>query len=287
MAHDEYAAEPPPYPAEPAPDQTPPEPAPDQTPPAPVTDSTTPVLPATTRRRSLDGVRAVIAGWSAKAAAHPLAARARATAAARPRQMRLGLAGVALAVLLLVSFVSCSMVERTPGPAGSAADPALGGPVEPIRPSSSPSPVRITDGCHGIVTAAQVSRAAGFEVAGSGGDAAAAVSAYAEAIRGQGLDASIHLCPFASPGGDQLYVMAMTFPDAGQADRMYASGTEGQTGSKPLPGVGDAATTDGLHTLLARRGHSVVLVYLVRTTAQNSDQTGALRAVALAALAKA
>jgi hypothetical protein len=30
-----------------------------------------------------------------------------------------------------------------------------------------------------------------------------------------------------------------------------------------------------------------VLVYLVRTTAQNSDQTGALRAVALAALAKA
>jgi hypothetical protein len=131
-----------------------------------------------------------------------------------------------------------------------------------------------------------VSSAAGFAVTGSGGDAAAAVSGYTDAVRAQGLDANVRLCPFGNSGGDQVYVLAMTFADAAQATKMYTSGQVGPAGSRPVAGVGDAAASDGVSTLLARRGRSLVLVFLIRPKQPNVDHGGALRAVALAALAK-
>jgi hypothetical protein len=232
-------------------------------------------------------VSVILAGWTAGVTRHPLVARLRVMAAARPRQVRLGVAGGALALLALIGFASCSTADDPSG-GGSASLPVFSAPAEPpdSPPVSSPTPVRTTDGCHGTVTAAQVSRAAGFQVTASGGDAAAAVNAYAQAVRAQGLQATVHICPFAGPGGDQVYVMAMTFPNAGQAERMYTNTRAGQSGAKPVPGVGDAATSDGAQTLLAKRGRSVVLVYLVRVAEPRGDHAGVLRALGLAALPK-
>jgi hypothetical protein len=251
------------------------------------TDPTGPTNPRQTAdpRRPIDRVRTV----AAVVAARPVVARARALVRQRPRQVALGAAVGLVAVVALVGFVACSGPDdaRTPGRAAStsvfsAPPPEPSGPLLP-----SPTPAKATDGCRGLVTAAQVSTAAGFAVSGAGGDAAAAVTGYADAVRAQGLDATIRLCPFGNPGGDQVYVLAMTFADAGQATRMYTTGQVGRAGSQPVAGVGDAAATDRVSTLLARRGRSVVLVLLIRPGQPTADHVGALRAVALAALGKA
>ncbi|GII22466.1 hypothetical protein [Planosporangium mesophilum] len=212
-------------------------------------------------------------------------ARARALTATRSQRVRLGLGGGALALLALVGFVSC----EAGAPGDATARPAFSAAAEPPDPVAvlTPGPAPTTDGCHGAVTAAQASKAAGFPVTAAGGDAAAAVRVYAQAARGQGLDATVQLCPFSGAGGDQVYVMTMTFPNTAQAERMYAGTGAGQVAAKPVTGVGDAATSDGAQTLLARRGRSLVLVYLVRPADPRGDHSGALRALALAALGKA
>jgi hypothetical protein len=215
-------------------------------------------------------------------------AKARDLARRRPREVALGAAGGLLAVVVLIGFVSCSGGGGD-GPARvPVAQPTVfsAPPPEPSGPRLPSPTTRATDGCRGLISAAQVSSAAGFAVTGSGGDAAAAVSGYADAVRAQGLEANVRLCPFGNAGGDQVYVLAMTFADAAQATRMYTSGQVGPAGSRPVPGVGDLAASDGVSTLLARRGRSLVLVFLIRPRQPNVDHSGALRAVALATLAR-
>ncbi len=232
--------------------------------------------------------------WLDAALAHPLTGRGREAAAKsrdlarrRPREVALGAAGGVLAIIVLIGFVSCSGGDDGQ-PQVPAAQPTVfsAPPPEPSGPRLPSPTTRATDGCRGLISAAQVSSAAGFAVTGSGGDAAAAVSGYTDAVRAQGLDANVRLCPFGNAGGDQVYVLAMTFADAGQATRMYASGQVGPAGSQPVAGVGDAAASDGVSTLLARRGRSLVLVLLIRPRQPTVDHGGALRAVAQAALAK-
>src|SRR5262249_29571007 len=103
----------------------------------------------------------------------------------------------------------------------------------------------------------------------------------------QGLTAtSVRLCPFTDPAGDQLMVVGLAFPDAGQAGRMYdsGSGAASMRDPRPVPGVGDAAVSDRSHTLLARPGPAVVMVYLVRASEPDAAHVGVLPAVAAAAL---
>jgi hypothetical protein len=251
------------------------------------------------RIRIPDRARTLVGGWikaaaghpftaraRAVAARHPFATRARALAARRPREVALGTAGGVLVVVALIAFVSCSGPDEVSAPAQAATPPIFSAPPpEPTGPPLRP-PATNTDGCRGLISAAAVSKAAGFTVTGAGGDAAAAVTGYADAVRAQGLDATVRLCPFANSGGDQVYVMAMTFADAAQAGRMYANGRVGQAGSVPVAGVGDQAATDRVSTLLTRRGRNVVLVFLARPRQPNADHAEALRAVALAALGK-
>jgi hypothetical protein len=213
----------------------------------------------------------------ARLVATPLVVRAR----RRPRDAAL-MAGGAIAVLVVsLAFVSVTGTDRDPrlAPPTSVTAPQPPGPRLP-----SATTTVATDGCHGLLNAAQASRAAGIGLTVAGGDVAAAVGGYADAVRAQGIDATVRLCPFAGPGDDRLYVMAMTFTDTGTAVRLYERGHVGQAGTRTVPGVGDAAATDGLSTLLTRRGRSLVLVLLIRPTRPTADHTAALRAVALAAL---
>jgi hypothetical protein len=228
-----------------------------------------------------------VSRWLGALSTHPLTERGRDLVRRRPREVALGVAGGLLAIVVLIGFVSCSGGD---GPSRVlAAQPTVfsAPPPEPSGPRlPSPTTTKATDGCRGLLSAAQVSSAAGFAVTGSGGDAAAAVSGYADAVRAQGLDANVRLCPFGNATGDQVYVLAMTFADAAQATRMYASGQVGPAGSQPVAGVGDVAASDGVSTLLTRRGRSLVLVFLIRPRQPNVDHGGALRAVALTALAR-
>ena len=187
-------------------------------------------------------------------------------------------------VVLVAALAGC-----TGGPARSAATsphPSAAGPSQaPTTEAPAPAattPTVTTDGCHGLVSPGQVSRATGSAFGPGRGDAAAATAQYTQAVHDQGLQATVRLCPFTDPAGDQLFVLGLAFPDAAQAGRMY-------TGSAAIPGgtpvaVGDAAVSDRSRTLLARRGHSVVLVYLVRATNPDGDHLSALAAVASAAL---
>jgi hypothetical protein len=205
----------------------------------------------------------------------------------RPRQVVVGAAATGVAVAALIGFVSCGGSGPVSGPVAAVPTFFTAPPAEPSGPLfPSPTSTRATDGCHGLISAAAVSQAAGFPVSGSAGDAAAAVTGYADAVRAQGLTATVRLCPFAGSTGDQVYVLALTFADAAQATRMYANGQVGQAGSVPVPGVGDAAATDGVTTLLTRRGRNVVLVFLIRPRQPTANHAGALRSVALAALAR-
>jgi hypothetical protein len=232
--------------------------------------------------------RAVTKGREAVSKGREAVSKGRDLVRQRPREVALGAAGGLLAIVVLVGFVSCSGGDDGPSRVPAAQPTVFSAPPpEPSGPRlPSPTTTRATDGCRGLISAAQVSSAAGFAVTGSGGDAAAAVSGYADAVRAQGLDANVRLCPFGNATGDQVYVLAMTFADAAQATRMYANGQVGRAGSQPVAGVGDVAASDGVSTLLTRRGRSLVLVFLVRPRQPNVDHGGALRAVALAALAK-
>jgi hypothetical protein len=169
---------------------------------------------------------------------------------------------------------------------------ASGAPASPTPAVADVAPVTappaITDGCHGMVGAAQVAKAIGVAVTAGGGDQAGAASQYTQALQSLGLRATVRLCTFASSRGDQVYVVGLAFPDVAQATRMYADG-RGATSwrnPRPVPGLGDAAVTDGTHTILVRRRTGVLLVYLVVAGSPDSDHLGALRAVATTGLGK-
>ena len=196
--------------------------------------------------------------------------------------LALAAAGGALAVLVL--FVSCATRDTAPpsGQVQTGPPPVFDSPA-PAPPSQSVEPAKVSDGCRGFLTAAQVSQATGTTLALAPADGAGEAGAYVEAARAQGLRADVRLCPFSGTAGDKVSVMALTFPDAGQAGKMFATS---QAGGRPLPGVGDGAVTDGARTLVARRGKGVVFVYLTKAANPNGDNSAALRAVAVAALAK-
>ena len=203
----------------------------------------------------------------------------------RPRQLAVG-AGAAVCVLIgAIGFVSCSGPDEQPLPV--AAQPTLFTAPAP-QPSgplfASPTATQVTDGCHGLVAAGQVSQAAGFPVTVAGSDAAATANGYAAAFRSAGTDATVRVCPFTGKGGSQVLVLGVTFVDGGAAAKAYA---DGQSGSVPVTGVGDAAVTDRATTLMARHGRAIVMVLLVRPDQAGTDQTGPMKAVALAALPRA
>jgi hypothetical protein len=149
-------------------------------------------------------------------------------------------------------------------------------------------PPKVTDGCRGLVTAAQVARASGLPLVNGGGDQAAAVQQFTQAVAAQGLRATVRLCVFSDPRGDQVYLVALGFPDATQAGRMFDSGRTAATlsGGQPVAGLGDAAVTDGSHTVLVRRRTGVLLVYLATATNPDGDHLAVLRAVATAGLGR-
>jgi len=188
-----------------------------------------------------------------------------------------------------LALAGCTGAPAHPAPPAPGATRGTAGPsatAAPANPPPATTPAKTTDGCRGLVTTAQVARATGLPLGPGTGDGQAAAAQYTQAVRAQGLSAtSVRLCPFTDPAGDQLMVVGMAFPDAGQADRMYASGSGAASMRDPRPvaGVGDAAVTDGSHTLLARRGRAVVMVYLVRATEPDADHVRVLSTVATAA----
>jgi hypothetical protein len=162
--------------------------------------------------------------------------------------------------------------------------PASGDTAEP--PVAVPPPV--SDGCHGLVAPAQVTKATGLALSPGGGDQAGAAAQYTEALQSLGLRATVRLCAFGDPRGNQVYAMGLAFPDVAQASRMFADGRGAASlrNPEPVPGVGDAAVTDRSHTLLVRRRSAVLLVYLVLAGDPDGDHLAALRAVATAALGR-
>jgi len=166
--------------------------------------------------------------------------------------------------------------------------------VAPVQPPGSaapiPSPTKppavTTDGCKGLVTAAQVTKASGLSVQPSAGDAAGAASQYTQALSGLGLTATVRMCAFGNPAGDQVTVIALSFPDPAQATKLFGSGLA--TGAlQPVGGIGDAAATDKTKVLLVRRSKAVVAVYLVAAANPDANHLSPLQSVATAALAKA
>ena len=202
--------------------------------------------------------------------------------------MRATFAAVLLGGLVLAGCTGAPARPAPPASPGTTASvPSSTATAPPGKPPAATTPAKTTDGCRGLVSAAQVARATGLPFGPGTGDGQAAAAQYTQAVRAQGLTAtSVRLCPFTDPAGDQLAVVGLAFPDAGQAGKMYASGSGAASMRDPRPvaGVGDAAVTDGSHTLLARRGHAVVTVYLVRATEPDADHVRALSAVATAAL---
>jgi hypothetical protein len=178
-----------------------------------------------------------------------------------------------------------AVAPAVPGPADPSSAPASSAPV--TGPTGAPATIAppLSDGCRGLVSASQVARATGLALSPGGGDQAAAATQYTQALQSLGLQATVRLCAFANPRGDQLYAMALSFPDVAQANRMFADGRGASSIRDPQPvsGLGDAAVTDRSHTLLVRRGKAVLLVYLVVAADPDADHLGALRAVATAA----
>jgi hypothetical protein len=178
--------------------------------------------------------------------------------------------------------------------AGCTADPPSHGVALPVRPaesvnpepSASRPPVVNSDGCKGLITPAQVGKAAGFAVEPAQGDGAGAALQYTDGLKTLGLTASnVRTCLFGNPAGDQVNVVALGFPDVGQASKLFQTGQS--TGlMKPVGGVGDAAISDRSKALVTRRDKAVVAVYLVVKANPDADHLGALRGVASAALAK-
>ncbi|MFG2041940.1 hypothetical protein [Dactylosporangium sp. NPDC048998] len=187
---------------------------------------------------------------------------------------------LAAAALCLLAACTDEGTKRSPLPAGPA--PSAEASLRPV-PSPSHPPVVNSDGCHGLISAAQVQQATGLPVQASQGDGAAAVAQYAQAVQTLGLNADARMCPFGSPAGDQVTVVALTFADAGQAQKLWTT----IASLDAVGGVGEAALSDRSKTLLARRGKAIVAVYLVVAAAPGADHLGQLRSVANAALSKA
>ncbi|GAA0725705.1 hypothetical protein Drose_17450 [Dactylosporangium roseum] len=186
--------------------------------------------------------------------------------------------------LLLVAGLAAACTDdgerHSPLPAG--APPSAGESLLPVPSPSLPPPVN-TDGCQGLITAGQVQKSTGLAVRPGTGDGAAAVAQYGQAVRSLGLSARARMCPFGNPAGDQVTVVALTFPDAGQAQRLWTT----IASLEAVGGVGEAALSDRSKTLLARRGKAIVAVYLVAGAAPDADHLPQLRSVADAALSKA
>ncbi|GGM24192.1 hypothetical protein ACFFX1_08805 [Dactylosporangium sucinum] len=192
------------------------------------------------------------------------------------------LAAAAAPALVVALAAGCTDdgERRSPLPA-SAAPPAAGASM-PL-PSPSLPPAVNTDGCQGLITAAQVQKSTGLAVQPSAGDGAAAVAQYGQAVQSLGLDARARMCPFGNAGGDQVTVVALTFPDAGQAQRLWTT----IASLEAVGGVGEAALSDRSKTLLAKRGKAVVAVYLLAGANPDANHLPQLQSVANAALAKA
>lgn len=214
-----------------------------------------------------------------------------------PGRVRAGAAARAaplVALLLgLAALAGCTPTPlwRADNPAASAsAAPASVSPSDAAEPPAGAptTPGRVSDGCHGLVRAGEAARGTGLPLSERPGDGAAAVAQYTAAVRAEGLSATVRLCAFADPAGDQLCVLALVFADTAQATRMFTTGQSAATlrTSQPVPGLGDAAVTDRSHTLLVRRGRGVLLVYLARATGPNADHLAALTAVARTALGR-
>jgi hypothetical protein len=187
---------------------------------------------------------------------------------------------LAVAVLATLSACTDDGDRSTPLPASPAA-----GAEASMLPLPSPSlpPVVNSDGCQGLISAAQVQKSTGLPVQLSQGDGAAAVAQYGLAVQSLGLNAHARMCPFGSPAGDQVTVVALSFPDAAQAQRLWTT----IASLEAVGGVGEAALSDKSKTLLARRGKAIVAVYLVATAAPDANHLPQLQSVANAALTKA
>src|SRR5258707_217731 len=96
------------------------------------------------------------------------------------------------------------------------------GPSAPLRPARLPCPAVPTDGCRGLVPATQVSQVPGRALQPTATDGAGAAGQYAQSVASLGLTATVRVCPFGSPTGDQATVVALTFADAAQATKMFA-----------------------------------------------------------------
>jgi hypothetical protein len=185
-----------------------------------------------------------------------------------------------LALTLCLTACTGGGTKRTPLPAGPTA-----GPEVSRQPLASPSlpPVVNSDGCQGLIGAAQVNQSTGLTVSPSQGDGAAAVAQYGQAVQTLGLNARARMCPFASAAGDQVTVVALTFTDATQAQKLWTT----IASLEAVGGVGEAALSDKSKTLLARRGKAIVAVYLVVAASPEADHLAQLRSVANSALSKA
>jgi hypothetical protein len=208
-----------------------------------------------------------------------------------PRNVLLA-AGIAAGLLVGVAAGAITSCEDSP-PASPPV--ALSGSAPASAPATADTaeptvavPPPVSDGCHGLVVPAQVAKATGLALTPGGGDQAGAAAQYTEALQSLGLHATVRLCAFGDARGNQVYAMALGFPDAAQASRMFADGRGAASlrNPEPVPGVGDAAVTDRSHTLLVRRRSAVLLVYLVMAGDPDGDHLAALRALAVAGLGR-
>jgi hypothetical protein len=182
-------------------------------------------------------------------------------------------------VAVLALLAGCSGASPTPVPVPV---PTHEPSIFPF-PSPSRAPVVTTDGCQGLVTAAQVGQAVGKALQPTAGDGAGAATQYAHSVASLGLTATVRVCPFGDAAGDQVTVVALAFPDAEQATKLFAT-AQGVGPLTPVSGFGDAAVSNHANALVGRRGKTVVAVYLVLSGVSGGDHTGTLRA--LAALVK-
>ncbi|GAA1511463.1 hypothetical protein GCM10009827_027160 [Dactylosporangium maewongense] len=184
------------------------------------------------------------------------------------------------AICILLAGCTDDGERRTPLPAV----PTSGGEASALPlPSPSLPPVVVSDGCQGLITPAQVQKSTGLSVQASAGDGAAAVAQYGQAVQSLGLNAQARMCPFGNGGGDQVTIVALTFPDAAQSQKLWTT----IKSLEAVGGVGEAALSDRSKTLLARRGKAIVAVYLVVAAAPEANHLSQLQSVANAALAKA
>lgn len=187
-----------------------------------------------------------------------------------------------VAVAALTALTACTDDAERRAPLPANPPPGAEASMLPV-PSPSLPPAVNTDGCQGLITAAQVQKSTGLPVQPSQGDGAGAIAQYGQAVQSLGLNARARMCPFGSAAGDQVTVVALSFPDAAQAQKLWTTIATLEV----VGGVGEAALSDKSKTLLARRGKAIVAVYLVANAAPNANHLPQLQSVANAALAKA